>query len=74
MSQAKFGWWFPPGSRKAHYLPEGQPLPRALCRKWGFLGVPAPGIFEEDTGPSPGHCATCRRKLDARAGTKEGGE
>lgn len=73
MSEETFGWWFPHRSRKAHYLPKGQPLPRSLCRKWGFIGTPAPGIFEADNGPSPDDCAICRRKLDL-LGTKEGGE
>lgn len=57
-----YGWWFPPGSRKAHYKPEGGD--RSLCRHWGFFGAPPAGIFEADSGPSPDDCKQCRRKME----------
>lgn len=64
MSDESYGWWFPPGSREAHYLP-GEGEMRSLCWRWGFLRAPAHGIFKPDNGPSLDDCKACRRKLEA---------
>ena len=51
------GWFWPGGSRKAHYFVHG----RSLCGKWGFPGELEPyGEFSSDD------CAACARKAKER--------
>lgn len=62
-SDSPRGWFFPTNARKCHF--DGGDG-RALCGKWGRIGLggAAPIEADADAPPSRDDCATCRRRLE----------
>jgi hypothetical protein len=63
MPDQERGWFFPTAAKKAHF--DGGDG-RALCGRWGRIGLGGAAPFEgdADSPPSRDDCVVCRRKLE----------